>query len=107
MINGPTTLLNFNIDFYFKQETNGSPDRQVKEQPSPSAANMTEEELLVAIRKQVEYYFSKENLQQDAYLTSQMDANMSVPLNIVLTVSDYHKKYCLNSFHSFHFVLFT
>ena len=41
-------------------------------------------ELLDAVRKQVEYYFSKENLQNDAYLTSQMDANMTVPLRVVL-----------------------
>ncbi len=37
-----------------------------------------------AVRKQIEYYFSKENLQSDVYLTSQMDAQMSVPISIVM-----------------------
>jgi hypothetical protein len=44
------------------------------------------EQLNEAIRKQVEYYFSKENLQSDAYLTSQMDASMSVPIAVVMKV---------------------
>lgn len=41
-------------------------------------------ELVDAVRKQIEYYFSKENLQSDAYLTSQMDAQMSVPISVVM-----------------------
>lgn len=41
-----------------------------------------------AVRKQVEYYFSKENLQTDAYLTSHMDANMTVSIAIVMKVYD-------------------
>lgn len=45
------------------------------------------EELVVAVRRQIEYYFSKENLQQDAYLTSHMDANMSVPISFVMKFS--------------------
>ena len=47
-------------------------------------SKMDQHQLLEAVRKQVEYYFSKENLQNDAYLTSQMDANMTVPLQVVL-----------------------
>jgi hypothetical protein len=45
---------------------------------------MDPEQLSQAIRRQVEYYFSKENLQQDAYLTSHMDANMSVPISVIM-----------------------
>jgi la-related protein 4 len=41
-------------------------------------------QLVEAVRKQIEYYFSKENLQSDIYLTSQMDAQMSVPINVVM-----------------------
>eukprot|EP00303_Exanthemachrysis_gayraliae_P011658 CAMPEP_0206020086 /NCGR_PEP_ID=MMETSP1464-20131121/30343_1 /ASSEMBLY_ACC=CAM_ASM_001124 /TAXON_ID=119497 /ORGANISM="Exanthemachrysis gayraliae, Strain RCC1523" /LENGTH=343 /DNA_ID=CAMNT_0053394007 /DNA_START=120 /DNA_END=1148 /DNA_ORIENTATION=- len=37
-------------------------------------------ELRAAIRKQVEYYFSRENLMTDTYLKQQMDAQMYVPL---------------------------
>ena len=51
-----------------------------------NAVPISEEELLASIRKQVEYYFSKENLQQDTYLTSLMDANMSVPLSVIMKV---------------------
>src|SRR3546814_19247750 len=44
------------------------------------------DELLAAIRRQVEYYSSKENLQSDAFLVSNMDATMSVPINVVIKV---------------------
>lgn len=47
---------------------------------------MTKAQLLEAVRKQVEYYFSKENLQSDVYLTSQMDAQMTVPIAVVMKV---------------------
>eukprot|EP00606_Chrysophyceae_sp_TOSAG23-5_P000349 GSChrysophyteH2.ASY1.ANO1.947.1 assembled CDS len=43
--------------------------------------------LLAAVRKQIEYYFSKENLERDAYLTSQMDASNSVPISVVMKFS--------------------
>jgi len=43
-------------------------------------------QLVDAVRRQIEYYFSKENLQSDSYLTSQMDASMSVPLAVVMKV---------------------
>lgn len=40
-------------------------------------------ELLSAIRKQIEYYFSRENLANDAYLVSQMNKDMFVPLTVI------------------------
>lgn len=36
------------------------------------------------IKKQIEYYFSKENLSNDTFLQSQMDAQFSVPLSIII-----------------------
>ena len=51
---------------------------------------LNHEELIEAVRKQVEYYFSKENLQSDAFLTSQMDANMTVPIAVVMKVNLTH-----------------
>lgn len=36
------------------------------------------------MKKQIEYYFSRENLQSDTYLQSQMDAHQSVPISIVM-----------------------
>jgi hypothetical protein len=51
-------------------------------------------ELREVIRKQVEYYFSKDNLQHDPYLTNQMDANMSVPINVIMKVSSFFVIVC-------------
>lgn len=41
------------------------------------------EQLEEAIIKQVDYYFSRQNLATDAYLVSQMDAEMWVPISII------------------------
>jgi hypothetical protein len=45
------------------------------------------EALSMAVRMQLEYYFSKENLQTDTFLTSKMDSQKSVPIEIVMGVS--------------------
>ena len=45
---------------------------------------MSREEKLEAAQKQLEYYFSAENLRKDAYLTSQMDAQKSVAIGVVM-----------------------
>jgi hypothetical protein len=47
---------------------------------------LDEEQLILAVKNQIEYYFSKENLRTDAFLTSQMDANSSAPLSVVMKV---------------------
>jgi hypothetical protein len=44
------------------------------------------ETLATAVRVQVEYYFSKENLRTDTFLQSKMDANSAVPLATVMAV---------------------
>lgn len=36
-----------------------------------------------AIKKQVEYYFSKENLSRDTFLVSQMDMELFVPIELI------------------------
>jgi len=41
------------------------------------------EELLEAIRKQVEYYFSRQNLNNDPFLVSHMNKDMFVPVEII------------------------
>ncbi len=45
------------------------------------------EDLLEAVKSQVEYYFSKENLQSDVFLLQHMDAMKSVPLSVIMKVS--------------------
>lgn len=41
------------------------------------------EELVKAIRLQIEYYFSQQNLAADSYLVSQMNGDLFVPLSLV------------------------
>lgn len=54
----------------------------------------TESQLVESVKKQVEYYFSKENLLIDPFLTSQMDAQMCVPIHVVMKVSNSHTVLC-------------
>jgi hypothetical protein len=42
--------------------------------------------LLDALKKQVEFYFSKDNLATDAYLVSQMNGSHFVPISTILEV---------------------
>jgi len=49
----------------------------------------TSDDLIDAVRKQVEYYFSKENLQSDVFLVSQMDANQSVSIDVIMKVFNF------------------
>ena len=41
------------------------------------------EQLEDAVMKQIEYYFSRQNLATDAYLVSQMDSDMWVPISTI------------------------
>ena len=54
------------------------------------------EELLESVRKQMEFYFSKENLMTDSFLVSQMDINKSVPISVVMKVSGIYNSYISN-----------
>lgn len=59
--------------------------------PSPEQTQATQEEqqplvgqaLREAVLKQIEYYFSRHNLSKDAFLVSQMDHDMYVPIDVV------------------------
>ncbi len=61
----------------------GSPSGEKSDPSSP----LDHASLLQAVRKQVEYYFSKENLQSDTFLMSHMDASNSVPITVVMKFS--------------------
>ncbi|KAK8792815.1 hypothetical protein WA158_004979 [Blastocystis sp. Blastoise] len=50
----------------------------------PAVEPMPREEMLEAIKKQVEFYFSKENLSADPHLVSQMNESYFVPLSVIL-----------------------
>lgn len=54
--------------------------------PMPAQMAMDEKSLLQAIRRQVEYYFSKDNLVKDTYLRSKMDSDTGfVPISFLAT----------------------
>lgn len=53
----------------------------------PVITKMNTEELKNALKKQVEFYFSKQNLTHDAYLVSQMNSQMYVPLEVITQFS--------------------
>ncbi|KAG7394328.1 La- protein 4B [Phytophthora boehmeriae] len=44
-------------------------------------------QLKAAIKRQVEFYFSRANLANDAYLVSQMDSQMYVPVEVIISFS--------------------
>jgi hypothetical protein len=61
-----------------------------------------EPELLDSVRRQIEYYFSKDNLLNDKFLASHMDANMSVPIAVIMKVGIYY----YNSRKFMHYLFF-
>lgn len=63
------------------------PSTPTGEKVSNPSSPLDRESTLLAVRKQVEYYFSKENLLSDVYLTSQMDASNSVSIAVVMRFS--------------------
>ena len=46
---------------------------------------LTPEQLRQQLKKQLEYYFSRENMVNDRYLKSQMDAEDYVPISTIAT----------------------
>lgn len=52
---------------------------------------MEGDELKTALRQQLEYYFSRENLGRDNYLLSQMDSDQYVPINIIANFDQVKK----------------
>jgi len=65
------------------QTTKHSPEKNDDQINFVVKRKLEGKELREAIKKQIEYYFSRENLSQDAYLVSQMDRDMLVPLSVV------------------------
>lgn len=58
----------------------------MEEPQTETVVERTEAQLVELVKNQVEYYFSKENLQSDPFLSSQMDAQMCVPISVVMKV---------------------
>jgi hypothetical protein len=60
-----------------------------------SACGMAEgPALLDALKKQLEFYFSKENLANDTYLVSQMNSQHYVPISTILEVRHSFEQSC-------------
>lgn len=51
--------------------------------PEGETKQMTEQERSEAIKRQVEYYFSRQNLSQDSFLLSKMDQDHSVDISVI------------------------
>lgn len=58
-----------------------------------AAAVLGSQTLIDAVRMQVEYYFSVENLTKDTYLLTKMNARMMVPLAEILSFPKIQKKH--------------
>jgi len=64
-------------------EKKAEQQQQGSVKPDAPAVKLEGVELMEAIRKQVEYYFSRENLVQDAYLVSKMDREHYVDVSVI------------------------
>lgn len=51
--------------------------------PFPNPHTVTRQQVMEAVRKQIEYYFSVENLRKDYFLTSKMDHEGWIPILVV------------------------
>jgi len=60
--------------------------KEVQKNDSSEKPQLEGEALREAIKKQIDYYFSKENLMTDRYLISQMNSDMFVPIK---TIADF------------------
>lgn len=58
-------------------------EHQQHDDTQESHKKLEGEELLEAIRKQVEYYLSRQNLNNDPFLVSHMDKDLFVPIEII------------------------
>eukprot|EP00123_Amoebidium_parasiticum_P016900 comp23630_c0_seq1/m.40274 comp23630_c0_seq1/g.40274 ORF comp23630_c0_seq1/g.40274 comp23630_c0_seq1/m.40274 type:complete len:747 (-) comp23630_c0_seq1:810-3050(-) len=61
----------------------GAPGAPHQDDGAQAEPVLTGDELKEALKKQLEYYFSRDNLAQDAYLVSQMNADLYVPISTV------------------------
>eukprot|EP00743_Colponemidia_sp_Colp-15_P000857 GILK01000946.1.p1 GENE.GILK01000946.1~~GILK01000946.1.p1 ORF type:complete len:536 (+),score=74.75 GILK01000946.1:208-1815(+) len=61
--------------------------KTVADTNNPQAGGLEGDALKDALKKQLEHYFSKQNLYQDPYLMSQMNTQMFVPLAAVAALS--------------------
>ena len=62
------------------KENDKPPPHETATPNGHSNGKKSNEEYKVAIRRQIDYYFSKQNLMKDTYLRSMMNADLAVPI---------------------------
>ena len=63
--------------------TNSMDGSLIPNGPSGQDNSDNSDQLRTALRQQLEYYFSKENLSHDVYLLTQMDSEQYVPISTI------------------------
>ena len=76
-----------NADVNTNTNVTATPNTNVNQTPSQPKVTLEGPELLAAIKVQIEYYFSPQNLANDTYLAAQMDPDSYVPLNVIMGFS--------------------
>jgi len=76
--------------------TGNVPSAPVTEPSTPTSANSTNsnmplDELKARLQRQLEYYFSRENLAHDTYLMTQMDPDQYVPIWTIANFNQVRK----------------
>lgn len=85
----PTEVMGNGCDYpdvgylVFDPQYNGTVEEEV--QPDKT---LSEESLRESLKKQLEFYFSRENLSKDLYLISQMDSDQFVPIWTIACMED-------------------
>lgn len=67
----------------YYEEGGGENEATKEQEPKEPQKTLEGPELLEALKKQIDYYFSKENLMTDRYLLSQMNSDLFVPVKVI------------------------
>lgn len=61
--------------------------------PMTPISGFSRQQFVEAARKQIEYYFSDENLTNDMFMRSKMDNDGWIPLHVIMSFNRYHPSF--------------